>query len=79
MTDSSTAVDTPIISGTTLLRSAHLYERHTFSFFSLYVCSADSNALYSRFCAFCVSENERWHTDSLPSELRNLSLICAFT
>ena len=62
MTESNTAVDTPIISGTTLLRSDALYERDCCLPSSVTVLSAHSNALYSRFCGFWVREKERVQT-----------------
>ena len=79
MTDSSTAVDTPIISGTSRLRSALLKDVHVCWLPSSSVRSAASKALYSRFCGFCVSEKERVQTAGFLFDVVNLSLICAFT
>ena len=58
MTESRTAWDTCINSGTTLLRSAALYDIDV-CLPSVMVLSAHSNALYSRFCGFWVREKER--------------------
>ena len=62
-----------------MLRSAHLYDSACFWFFSSSVCSAASNALYSIFVAFCVSEKERVHTTGLAATDVNLILIWALT
>ena len=74
-TDSSTAVETPIISGTTLLRSAHLNETHVCSPPAPTVRSAASNALYSRLRSFCKSEKERVTTAGFLFAPVSLSLI----
>ena len=79
ITDSSTACDTPISSGTILFRSAHLNERFDLRPASSKVCSAASNALYSFLSRFCVSEKLRMQITGLPVADVNLSFTCAFT